>query len=138
MKNIIKKFIFRGILVSSGGPIVYGIVMLILYLTGVDTSLNGLDVFKAIISTSLMAFLIGGLSFINQEERLGLFLRILLHWTSLYFCYLLIYLINDWIEKDIKVLLIFTSIFVITYLLIWLIVYIFEKDRINKINKNLK
>ena len=138
MKNIIKKFIFRGILVSSGGPIVYGIVMLILYLTGVDTYLNGLDVFKAIISTSLMAFLIGGLSFINQEERLGLFLRILLHGTSLYFCYLLIYLINDWIEKDIKVLLIFTSIFVITYLLIWLIVYIFEKDRINKINKNLK
>ena len=40
------------------GPIVYGIVMFILHLCNVDTSSNGLVMFKGIISTAMMAFII--------------------------------------------------------------------------------
>ena len=111
MKNIVKDFFFRGLICGGFGPIVYAIVMLILYLCKVNTSIDGLYLFKGVISTYIMAFLIAGISVIWQIEKLGLAISILVHALTLYFCYLFTYLINGWLNKNLLDLIAFTLIF---------------------------
>ena len=52
MRKYIKLFCLRGLLAMGGGPLVYGIVMLIIQLSGVDTTIDGITLFKAILSLS--------------------------------------------------------------------------------------
>jgi cytochrome c oxidase assembly factor CtaG len=137
MKKFIKEFFFRGLLCMGFGPIVYSIIMLILYLCNVETTITGLELFKGIISTSLMAFLIAGSSVIWLIEKIGIASQIVLHGIILYFCYLLTYLLNDWLQKDQTSILIFSIIFIGGYLLIWLIIYLIERKRTNNLNDSL-
>ena len=120
------------------GPIVYGIVMVILHLCNVDTSSNGLVIFKGIISTAIMAFVIAGTSVIWKQEEIQISKKISIHFLVLYLLYLLVYLLNDWIEKDLKVIGIFTLVFVLGYILTWLIIYLVEKNRAKKLNEYIK
>lgn len=137
MKKIIKNFCLRGLIFSSGGPLIYGIIILILDLCGVDTAINGIRTFKAITSTMIMAFLIAGSSIIWQIERIGIGYAILIHGTILYFCYLLTYLLNDWISYSLVDIMIFSIIFISGYLIIWLIIYLIEKRKSIRWNKQL-
>lgn len=120
------------------GPIVYGIVMVILHLCNVDTSSNGLVIFKGIISTAIMAFVIAGTSVIWKQEEIQISKKISIHFLVLYLLYLLVYLLNDWIQKDLKVIGIFTLVFVLGYILTWLIIYLVEKNRAKKLNEYIK
>ena len=120
------------------GPIVYGLVMVILHLCNVDTSLNGLVIFKGIISTAMMAFVIAGTSVIWKQEEIQISKKISIHFLVLYLLYLLVYLLNDWIQKDLKVIGIFTLVFVLGYILTWLIIYLVEKNRAKKLNEYIK
>ena len=120
------------------GPIVYGIVMVILHLCNVDTSSNGLVIFKGIISTAMMAFVIAGTSVIWKQEEIQISKKISIHFLVLYLLYLLVYLLNDWIEKDLKVIGIFTLVFVLGYILTWIIIYLVEKKRAKKLNEFIK
>lgn len=138
MKKIVSKFFMRGLMASGFGPLVYGIVMLILYLCNVETTSSGMDIFKGIISTYLLAFMVAGFTVIWEIERLGLGFAILIHGTVLYICYLLMYLINNWIGKDLTSIGIFSAIFVGGYVIIWIIIFITEKIKAKKLNKNLK
>lgn len=138
MKKIVSKFFMRGLMASGFGPLVYGIVMLILYLCNVETTSFGIDIFKGIISTYLLAFMVAGFTVIWEIERLGLGFAILIHGTVLYICYLLMYLINNWIGKDLTSIGIFSAIFVGGYVIIWIIIFITEKIKAKKLNKNLK
>jgi hypothetical protein len=137
MRNI-KEFCFRGLICMGFGPIVYGTIMCVLYLCGVDTLSNGLTIFKGIISTSIMAFLIAGVSIIWQKERIPLGLKIGIHCLFLYTSYLVIYLLNDWIVKDFKVIGIFTIVFVLGYALVWLFIYLVEKQNAKKLNSQIR
>lgn len=137
MKEV-KEFCLRGLMCMGFGPIVYGVVMLILKLCGVDTSSDGLVVFKGIISSSIMAFIVAGISIIWQEDKMQLGVKIATHFLVLYFAYLVVYLLNDWIVKDFKVIGIFTLIFVVGYVLIWLIIFLSTKNSANKLNKQIK
>jgi hypothetical protein len=120
------------------GPIVYGTIMLILHLCNVDTTSNGLDIFKGIISTCIMAFIIAGISNIYQVESLSLVSKIMIHVLSLYLVYLVFYLLNDWIIKDLKVIGLFSLIFFSGYIVIWIIIYIIERKKIKELNEKLK
>lgn len=120
------------------GPIVYGTIMLILHLCNVDTTSNGLDIFKGILSTCIMAFIIAGISNIYQVESLSLMSKIMIHALSLYLVYLVFYLLNDWIVKDLKVIGIFSLIFFSGYIVIWIIIYIIERKKIKELNEKLK
>lgn len=135
MKKMMKDFCLRGLVAAGFGPIVYGIVILVIELCGVDTMQNGVVIFKAIISTYLMGFVCAGLSAIWQNERLGLGLAILIHGTSLYLLHLFTYLVNGWILT--KSILIFSIIFILGYLLVWLVIYLIEKVRAKKFNQQL-
>ena len=50
MKKFISNFCLRGLIAMGFGPIVYGCIMLILHLCNVDTTSDGLMIFKGIIS----------------------------------------------------------------------------------------
>ena len=138
MKKFISNFCLRGLIAMGFGPIVYGTIMLILHLCNVDTTSNGLDIFKGILSTCIMAFIIAGISNIYQVESLSLMSKIMIHALSLYLVYLVFYLLNDWIVKDLKVIGLFSLIFFSGYIVIWIIIYIIERKKIKELNEKLK
>ena len=138
MKKQIKNFLFRGAISSGFGPIIYGIIMLSLELAKVEINLNGSIVFKGIISTYILAFIISGISIIWQEERLGLAIKIAIHGSALYISYLLTYLVNGWVKSNVISLIVFSLIFITGYAITWLVIYIIEKNRANKLNKQLQ
>ncbi len=119
------------------GPIILGIIYLILSLTINDFSLNGTEVFTAIISTYLLAFIQAGASIFNQIEGWSVAKSLFFHLSTLYIAYSLCYILNSWIPFEWTVLLIFTLIFIVTYFVIWLTVYFCIKAISKKFNKSL-
>ncbi len=137
MNKYLKEFLLRGLMFSGFGPIIAGIVYLILSYTLVDFSLSGGEVFTAIVSTYILAFIHAGASVFNQIEEWPLAKSLLINLFTLYIVYTSCYLINSWIPFDWAVLLIFTAIFVVGYLVIWLIVYLSVKATTKEFNKRI-
>ena len=138
MKSFWKDFLFRGMIACAGGPIVLAIIYGIIGVTGEVTSLAPQEVCLGILTITLLAFTVAGMTAIYQVEKLPLASAILIHGGVLYATYLLIYLINGWLQKDLIPFLIFTGIFLLVYLLIWVIIYSVEKAKIRKINEMRK
>ena len=138
MKSFWKDFLFRGMIACAGGPIVLAIIYGIIGATGEVTSLTPQEVCLGILTITLLAFTVAGMTAIYQVEKLPLVSAILTHGGVLYATYLLIYLINGWLQKDLIPFLIFTGIFLLVYLLIWVIIYSVEKAKIRKINEMRK
>jgi len=138
MKKLGKEFCLRGLTAMGFGPIVYGVVILIIHLCGVNTISDGIMIFKGIISTTIMAFIIAGISVIWQIEKIQIGIKIATHCLTLYFAYLIVYLLNDWLVKDFNVIGIFTLIFVVGYFLIWGIIYFTEKNKAKKLNAQIR
>lgn len=137
MNKYVKEFLLRGMLFSGLGPIVLGIVFLILNFTISDFSLNGVEVFIAIISTYLLAFVQAGTSVFHQIEHWSPLKSAGFQLLSLYLVYLFSYLINSWIPLEVSVIIIFTIIFLVTYLIIWLITYFMIKKLSKNFNKKI-
>ena len=138
MKSFWKDFLFRGMIACAGGPIVLAIIYGIIGATGEVTSLTPQEVCLGILTITLLAFTVAGMTAIYQVEKLPLASAILIHGGVLYATYLLIYLINGWLQKDLIPILVFTGIFLLVYLLIWVIIYSVEKAKIKKINQMRK
>lgn len=138
MKSFWKDFLFRGLIACAGGPIVLAIIYGIIGATGEVTSLTPQEVCLGILTITLLAFTVAGMTAIYQVEKLPLASAILIHGGVLYATYLLIYLINSWLQKDLIPILIFTGIFLLVYLLIWVIIYSVEKAKIKKVNEMRK
>ena len=137
MKEFIKTFCLRGLMAMGFGPLVYAIVMLILHLCNVDTTSDGVMIFKGILSTSLLAFLAAGATSIYKIERLGIVTSAVIHGVCLYIGYLSMYLLNGWLADNGESLLVFTIVFILGYLIIWLIVHIIERRRVKVFNSKL-
>ena len=138
MNKYIKEFLHRGALFASCGPIIAGLVYWIIELAGEKVSLSGGQILLAIISISLVAFVHAGSSIFHQIEHFSPLKSAFLQLISLYVVYVGAYLLNSWIPLKIEVILIFTAIFIVTYLLIWLIVFIITKSSLKELNKSLK
>lgn len=136
-ERIVNKFCLRGMMFASGGPLTYGIVMLILYLCGEDTTSDGLMIFRGILSTSILAFLVAGASILWQEERLGLAGALVIHGLFLYISYFIVYVINGLIAIELKSIGIFTLVFIIFYSLLYIVLYTVERIKVGKINSGL-
>ncbi len=134
---MVKEFLKRGLMFSGCGPLIYSIVLLIIHCCGVDTTCTGIDIFKAVFSTFVMAFLIAGVSVVWQNERLGLGFASVIHGCTLYLSYIVVYLLNNWIPRNIFSVLGFTIIFVFTYLVIWLIIYLVQRAKAKELNLRL-
>ena len=96
MNIYLKRFLRRGIAFGGFGPIILGIVFLVLSFTVSDFSLGGREVFLAIVSTYVLAFVQAGASVFNQIEEWPLAKCTFVHFLTLYVTYVLCYLINSW------------------------------------------
>lgn len=134
----VRDFFLRGLLFGGFGPIIAGIVYLILHFTLQDLTLTGLQVFTVIISTYLLAFVHAGASVFNQIESWPLAKSTLCHFGVLYVAYVLCYVINSWIPFEPLVLGIFTAIFAVGYAVIWLAVYVSIRVTVKRLNRSLR
>lgn len=138
MKKFVSEFFRRGLLACGIGPVVLAIIYLILQQTDAVEALTVNQVCIAIFSITILAFIAGGMNAIYQIERLPLMLAILIHGVVLYACYLATYLLNNWLEWGWISVLVFSAIFVIGYLVIWVIIYSIIKKNTEKLNKMLE
>ena len=134
----VRDFFFRGLMFGGFGPVIAGIVYLILHLTLEDLTLTGLQVFTVIVSTYLLAFVHAGASVFNQIESWPLAKSTLCHFGLLYVAYILCYVINSWIPFEPLVLGIFTAIFAVGYAVIWLAVYVSIRVTVKRLNRSLR
>ncbi len=138
MKKFIVDFLRRGVVVCGFGPIVLAIVYLFLKAFGVVEVLTVEQVCIGIFSLTALAFVAGGINAIYQIERLPLMAAILLHGIVLYLGYLATYLLNDWLGVGPLPIIIFSAIFVVGYIAIWIIIYSIIKKNTAKLNESLK
>ena len=137
MNKYVKSFLQRGLAFGGFGPIIAGIIYLILSFSIDNFTLTGVDVFVAILSTYILAFVHAGASIFNQIESWGIAKSLLCHLGLLYVSYLLCYIVNSWIPFEWAVIGIFSLIFIIAYLIIWLIVYISIKATSKRFNEKI-
>lgn len=138
MNKYLKEFLHRGLMFGGFGPIIVGIVYFILSKFDETFVLSGGEVLLAIVSTYLLAFIHAGASVFNQIEHWPIAKSLIFHFGTLYIGYSTCYVINTWIPFDFNVLLIFTAIFVVTYFIIWGIVYLSVKSASKKFNEKLR
>lgn len=137
-KKDIKEFLLRGTLFGGLGSIIVGFVLWMVSLGIDDFYLSGGHIFLAIVSGYILAFVQAGTTAFHQIESWSVVKSCGLQFLLLYITYLGAYLINSWIEFRWEVVLIFTGIFIITYLLICSIVIIVIKCVTKKLNSKLK
>ena len=138
MKKFWKEFLLRGLISAAGGPLVLAAIYGILSATGSVTTITTAEVCMGIITITLMAFIVAGMTAIYQMENLPLATMILLHGGALYIVYILTYIINGWLVQSLIPILVFTGIFLVGYAIIWAIIYFVEKTKTDKINKMLR
>ena len=137
MKKFWKEFLFRGLICAAGGPVVLAIIYGILGSTGAVESFTPREICLGILTITMLAFIVAGMTAIYQMEQLPLPMMILLHGGALYIAYILTYLMNGWLQNSLVPILVFTGIFVVGYALIWLIIYRVETAKAEKLNKLL-
>ena len=137
-KSPVREFFLRGLAFGGVGPVIAGIVYLVLHFCLESFTLNGVEVFTAIFSTYLLAFVHAGASVFNQIESWPIAKSTLCHFGLLYIAYVLCYLINSWIPFEPAVLGIFTAIFAAGYAAVWLIVYISIRVTVKRLNRSLQ
>ena len=117
-------------------------VLAILYLILQESSslqtLTVNEVCTGIFSLTLLAFLAGGMNALYQLERLPLMAAILIHGIVLYSGYLATFLLNDWLEWGAMPIGVFSAVFVVGYIVIWVIIYTIIKRNTTKLNECLK
>lgn len=138
MNKNLKEFLRRGLIFAGFGPVVAGIVFIILDFALGGFSLGGSEVLLAIASTYILAFVHAGSSVFHQIEEWSISKALLCQLSLLYVSYTLCYIINSWIPFEPMVILIYTAIFVVAYLLIWLIVYLSVRGASRRYNAQLK
>ena len=138
MKKFVLDFVRRGLMACGFGPIVLSVLYLILQSCGIVDLLIVNQVCLGIISLSVLAFIAGAMNAVYQLERLPLMLAILIHGVVLYISYLITYLINDWLAWGITPVLIFSLIFVVGYLAIWVIIYVSTRRNAKMLSAALK
>ena len=138
MKKFVLEFLRRGLIAAGIGPIVLGIVYLILQHSADINTLTVHEVCIGIFSLTILAFIAGGMNAIYQVERMPLMTAILIHGGVLYIGYLGTYLLNDWLDFGIIPIIVFTAIFVVGYIVIWAIIYSIIRRNTAKLNELLK
>ena len=138
MKERILEFVQRGLSACGLGPIVLAIIYLVLQQQDSLDFLTVNEVCTGIFSLTALAFIVGGMGVIYQIERLPLMVAILIHGCVLFASYLVTYLVNGWLKSERIPVMMFTVIFVLGYLLIWVFIYIANRKNTARVNEKLK
>ena len=119
------------------GPLVIGAIFYIMSLTVEGFSITGGQVFLAIVSIYLLAFIQAGATVFNLIEHWSTVKAALCHFGLLYVTYSVCYLLNSWIPFDPMVLVLFTVIFAAVFFLIWGTVYVCVRAASRKLNEKI-
>ena len=138
MKKYILDCLRRGLIASGFGPLVLAVCYMILDRQGALEEMTIAQVCMGIVSLWALAFVAGGMNFIYQMDRLPLMVAITIHGGVLYIAYLVTYWLNDWLEWGRGPILVFSAIFILGYLGIWLVIYYITKKRTQRINRILE
>ena len=111
MNKYVRTYLHRGLIFAGLGPIVTSIIYIILEASGTEIVLSGLDVFKAIVTTYIIAFVHAGSSVFPQIEKWPLFKSIFFQGLSIYLVYTIGYLINSWIPLNPVIIGIYSGCF---------------------------
>ena len=138
MNCYVKSFLHRGLIFGGFGPIILGIVFVLIERGGVSLSLSADDVLLGVASMYLLAFVQAGASVFNQIEHWPITRCVLVHFSTLFVTYSLVYVVNAWIPFDPAVLLIFCLVFILIYFTVWLTVYFSTKAYTKKLNAKIR
>ena len=109
MKKYAVEFFKRGLIFGGFGPIIMGFIYLCIENSTEGFSLSGGEVFLAIVSIYILAFLQAGASVFNQIEEWSLGKSLFWHFLTIYLAYVGCYLINSWIPFEPMFLVVFTE-----------------------------
>ena len=137
MRRYVCEFFRCGLIFGGFGPVVMGIVYLILSCTIEGFTLTGGEVCLAIISTYLLAFIQAGASVFNRIDHWPLARSLGTHFLTLFAAYSMCYVVNTWIPFEPLVLLIFAAAFTLTYAIIVLVVYLAIRATSKKMNSRV-
>ena len=138
MRKFVGEFIHRGFVACGFGPIVWAIAIYILsQKNDIVQTIPAMEAVLGILTSSLLAFVAGGINAIYKIERIQLVLAIFIHAVILYIDYIVIYLVNGWIEAEITILTVFTICFFSGFAIIWAIIYFYTKKSTDRLNKKL-
>ena len=137
MKKNVLGFVRKGLISCGFGPLILAVVYLILQQESGLETLTVNEVCMGIFSLSALAFVAGGTNVVYQMERLPLALAILIHGGVLYLSYLGTYLLNGWLERGTRPVLVFTGIFVVGYLAIWAVIYFVTRRKTARLSHSL-
>ncbi|MBP3453463.1 MAG: DUF3021 domain-containing protein [Clostridia bacterium] len=137
MRKFAAEFVKRGLMAAWGGPVVIAIIFASLGANGVMETMTVHEVCLGILSSTVLAFVAGGITAIYQVEQLPLSMAALIQAGMLYLDYLLVYLMNGWLQNQMVPILTFTVIFAAGYALIWLVIYQVIKRQTQKLNEKL-
>lgn len=137
MKKVVSEFFKRGLIAAAGGPVVLAIVYSILGAKGVIESLTVREACLGIFTSVILAFIAAGSGAVYVSDRLPLPTAALIQGALLYVDYILIYLINGWLQSQWSAVAVFTAVFVIGYALIWLIIYLCTRSSAKKLNQKI-
>ena len=138
MKKFLKDFCKRGMAFAWGGPVIMAIIWLCLQASGTVSELTVNQVALGIFSTTIMAFIAAGISVVYQMENLPKPFAVLIQASVLYIDYMGIYLLNGWLEWGITPILVFSFIFLLGYLAVWVFIYSVTKKNTARVNEVLK
>lgn len=133
MRRYGKDFLRRGLLFAWGGPAVVAFVWLCLGRTGEVATLSVGEAVLGVYSSLVLAFVAAGITVVYQIEQLPKPMAGLIHLGVLYVDYLVVYLLNGWIEP--RVVAAFTGFFVAGFGAIWALVYLGVRRNVKKMNR---
>lgn len=133
MIKFVKEFCIRGLKFAWGGPFILAIVWGALQAGGAVTMLTVNEAVLGIITTTMMAFISAGISVVYQIETLPKAFAGLIQAAVLYMDYLGFYLLNGWVP--VNRIWIFTLIFAVGFVVIWLSIFIPIKLKVDRMNK---
>ena len=132
--NNIKRFVLKGACFAWMGPVILAVIWAILKANGKIGTLSVDETVLGIISSTVMAFIAAGISFVYGIESLPKSFAALIQGAVLYIDYLAVYLLNGWLPSD--RIWQFTGIFAVAFIVIWLCIYIPTRHKVDRMNKN--
>ena len=121
-----------------GGPLVMAVIYFIHGNIFPAQTVTMSQVALNITSVTLMAFVAAGITAIYTSDRLPIISALLIHGAVLYADYLIIYLINGWLQRSAQPIIIFTAAFVSGYAVIWLCIWLFTKKSVRDITDKIR
>lgn len=137
MKHGLLEFIKRGLFAGGFGPVAYAIITGILGACQEVEAVTVGELVLGVITSYLLAFVAGGITFVYQLDRLPTFWAALIHGLVLYVDYLAIYLINGWLKDGYEPILVFSACFAAGYLVVWAIIYLCTRRETTNLNRAL-